>query len=155
MKKSKFTDQQIAFALQQAEAGTSVEEISRKLGISQTTFFRWKKECYLHKIDHLAQADTEIAETHVRYGYRRAHILLKREGWRVNLKRIHRLYRLEGLQMRLKLPRRWIMAKLGSDRSTATAANQIWAMDWMHGELFDGRRIWVLTIVDTWSGSVR
>lgn len=43
MKKSKFTDQQIAFALQQAEAGTSVEEISRKMGISQATFFRWKK----------------------------------------------------------------------------------------------------------------
>jgi putative transposase len=43
MKKSKFTDQQIAFALQQAEAGTSVEEISRKMGISQATFFRWKE----------------------------------------------------------------------------------------------------------------
>jgi putative transposase len=43
MKKSKFTDQQIAFALQQAEAGTSVEEISRKMGISQATFFRWRK----------------------------------------------------------------------------------------------------------------
>ncbi|MBN8954990.1 MAG: transposase [Rhizobiales bacterium] len=43
MKKSKFTDQQIAFALQQAEVGTSVEEIGRKMGISQATFFRWKK----------------------------------------------------------------------------------------------------------------
>jgi transposase-like protein len=43
MKKSKFTEQQIAFALQQAEGGTPVEEICRKLGISQATFFRWKK----------------------------------------------------------------------------------------------------------------
>jgi len=43
MKKSKFTDQQIAFALQQAEAGTPVEEVCRKMGISQATFFRWKK----------------------------------------------------------------------------------------------------------------
>lgn len=43
MKKSKFTDQQIAFALSQAEAGTSVEEVCRKMGISQATFFRWKK----------------------------------------------------------------------------------------------------------------
>ncbi|MBN9064258.1 MAG: transposase [Rhizobiales bacterium 65-9] len=43
MKKSKFTDQQIAFALQQAEAGASVEEICRKMGISQATSFRWKK----------------------------------------------------------------------------------------------------------------
>ena len=43
MKKSRFTDQQIAFALQQAESGTSVEEVCRKMGVSQATFFRWKK----------------------------------------------------------------------------------------------------------------
>lgn len=44
MKKSKFTDQQIAFALKQAESGTAVEEACRKLGISQQTFYRWKKQ---------------------------------------------------------------------------------------------------------------
>lgn len=44
MKKSKFTDQQIAFALKQAESGTPVEEVCRKLGISQQTFYRWKKK---------------------------------------------------------------------------------------------------------------
>jgi putative transposase len=44
----------------------------------------------------------EIAETHARYGYRRIHIVLRREGWLVNVKRIRRLYGLEGLQMRLK-----------------------------------------------------
>jgi len=43
MKKSQFTDQQITFALQQAEGGTPVEEVCRKMGISQATFFRWKK----------------------------------------------------------------------------------------------------------------
>ena len=43
MKKSRSTEQQIAFALQQAEGGTSVEEVCRKMGISQATFFRWKK----------------------------------------------------------------------------------------------------------------
>jgi putative transposase len=43
MKRSKFTEQQIAFALQQAEGGTTVEEVCRKMGISQATFFRWKK----------------------------------------------------------------------------------------------------------------
>jgi len=43
MKKSKFTDQQIAFALHQAEAGTAVEEVCRKMGVSQATFYRWKK----------------------------------------------------------------------------------------------------------------
>ncbi|GAD55797.1 mobile element protein [Limimaricola cinnabarinus LL-001] len=43
MKKSKFNDQQIAFALQQAEQGTAVEEVCRKMGVSQATFYRWKK----------------------------------------------------------------------------------------------------------------
>ena len=93
----------------------------------------------------------ELAETRVRYGYRRIHILLRREGWPVNVKRVRRLYNLEGLQMRLKPPRRRVMAKLRSDRSNATGSNQVWAMDWMHDELFDGRRLWVLTVIDTWS----
>ena len=42
MKKSKFSDQQIAFALQQAETGTAVGDVCRKLGISEATFYRWK-----------------------------------------------------------------------------------------------------------------
>ncbi len=87
----------------------------------------------------------------IRYGYRRVHIVLRREGWPVNVKRVRRLYCLEGLQMRLKPPRRRVMAKLRSDRSDATGPNQVWAMDWMHDELFDGRRLWVLTVIDTWS----
>ena len=44
MRKSEFTEEQIAFALRQAEGGTPVEEICRKLGITQATFYRWKKK---------------------------------------------------------------------------------------------------------------
>lgn len=44
MKKTRFTEQQIAFALRQAESGVSVEEITRKMGITQATFYRWKKK---------------------------------------------------------------------------------------------------------------
>lgn len=44
MKKTKFTEEQIAFALRQAETGTRVEEVCRQLGISQATFFNWKKK---------------------------------------------------------------------------------------------------------------
>lgn len=44
MKKSKFTEEQIAFALRQAETGTSVEEVCRKIGISQATFYAWRKK---------------------------------------------------------------------------------------------------------------
>jgi putative transposase len=86
----------------------------------------------------------------MRYGYRPIAVLLRREG-HANVKRVHRLYRLEGLQMRLKPPRRRVMAKLRDYRSNATGPNQLWAMDWIHDELFDGRRLWVLTVVNTWS----
>ena len=44
MKRSQFTDQQIAFALRQAEGGTSVPEVCRKMGVSEPTFYRWKQK---------------------------------------------------------------------------------------------------------------
>lgn len=44
MKKTKFTDEQIAFALRQAETGTRVSEVCRKMGISEATFYNWKKK---------------------------------------------------------------------------------------------------------------
>ena len=44
MKRKRYTDEQIAFALRQAENGTTVEEICRKLGVSEPTFYRWKKQ---------------------------------------------------------------------------------------------------------------
>ncbi len=44
MKKSKFTEEQVAFALRQAESGTRVAEVCRKMGIAEQTFFRWKKK---------------------------------------------------------------------------------------------------------------
>jgi putative transposase len=93
----------------------------------------------------------EIAETRVRYGYRRIHVLLGREGWLVNVKRVYRLYRAMGLQLRNKSPKRRVKAPLREDRSSATAANQVWAMDFVHDQLFDGRKIRALTIVDTFT----
>lgn len=44
MKRKRFADEQVAFALRQAESGTAVEEICRKLGVSEATFYRWKKQ---------------------------------------------------------------------------------------------------------------
>ena len=54
----------------------------------------------------LRQRIREIAKTRVRYGYRRVHVLLRREGWSINHKRTRRLYREEGLQLRNKNPKR-------------------------------------------------
>ena len=44
MKKTRYTEEQIAFALKQAETGTRVEEVCRKMGISEATFYNWKKK---------------------------------------------------------------------------------------------------------------
>ena len=96
----------------------------------------------------LSKRIKEIAETRVRYGYRRSHVLLCREGWQVNVKRVCRLYREQGLQLRNKSPKRRVKAKLREDRSPATEANQVWAMDFVHDQLFDGRKIRALTVVD-------
>lgn len=93
----------------------------------------------------------EIAETRVRYGYRRIHVLLRREGWRINAKRVYRLYREMGLQLRNKTPKRRVKAKLREDREEASRANETWAMDFVHDQLATGRRIRVLTIVDTFT----
>lgn len=90
----------------------------------------------------------EIAESRVRYGYRRVHVMLRREGWEINRKRVYRLYRLEGLALKRKMPRRRIKAPPRSDRTTPTAPNEVWAMDFMQDQTFDGSKLRVLTIVD-------
>ena len=70
----------------------------------------------------------EIAETRVRYGYRRIHILLRREGSQVNAKRVYRLYAEEGLQIRNKRPKRKVAAKPRDDHKPASVPNEVWAM---------------------------
>ena len=233
MKRSKFSDQQIAFLLCQGEEGASVEKVCRKAGISIQTYYRWRKKyrrpdalgdeapettrggkpapqapggrsepgqgdapgggakkalrptkrreliddlrlvwqvsvrracavlgavrsTYQYQSRRPPQAVlkkriVEIAQTRVRYGYRRIHVLLKREGWQVNVKRVYRLYAEESLQLRNKTPKRKVSAKLREDRCVASAPNEVWAMDFMSDQLFDGRRICILTIINAFS----
>ena len=93
----------------------------------------------------------EICQTRVRYGYRRVHVQLQREGWRINQKKTRRIYRELGLQLRNKTPKRRVKAKLRDDRRPATRSNEIWAMDFVHDQLATGQKLRVLTIVDTFS----
>jgi putative transposase len=126
----------------------SIRRACRALPIDRSTYhYRSKRTGQAI----LAKRIREIAETRVRYGYRCIHVLLKREGWPVNAKRVCRLYRQMGLQLRNKSPKRRVKAQLREDRSTPTAANQVWAMDFVHDQLFDGRKIRILTIVDTFT----
>ncbi len=98
----------------------------------------------------LRQRLRELAAVRVSYGYKRLHILLRREGWPVNLKRIYRLYGEEALALRRRRrPRRHRSAVPRGPRLLPTRANEVWAMDFMHDTLFDGRRLWVLTLIDS------
>ena len=93
----------------------------------------------------------EIAEFRVRYGARRVHILLRREGWAVNHKRVHRIYVQAGLSLRSKRPRRRKAAATRLDRPVLTGPNQLWSMDFVSDALFDSRRFRALTIVDNFT----
>ena len=90
----------------------------------------------------------EIAEQHVSWGYPRVWIKLRREGWRVNRKRVYRLYKLEGLCMGRHKPRRHRSSSPRVERAEATRRNESWSMDFMADQLFDGRKFRLLTIVD-------
>jgi putative transposase len=93
----------------------------------------------------------DIAQTQMRYGYFRICILLRREGWIVNHKRVYRLNREDGLSLRLKRPRRHISAVQRERQPAATAPNDLWAMDFASDALFDGRRLRALTVVDAFT----
>ena len=99
----------------------------------------------------LEQRIREICQTRVRFGYRRVNVLLRREGWDVNAKRIYRLYKEMGMQLRNKSPKRRVKAKLREDRQEATGTHDVWAMDFVHDELATGRKLRVLTVIDTFS----
>jgi putative transposase len=93
----------------------------------------------------------EIAATRVHYGYRRVHVMLRREGWQDNVKRVYRLYQGEGLSLRLKRPKRNKSARLRQPKHLVSAMNQIWSMDFVADALFDGRRLRALTVVDNYT----
>lgn len=99
----------------------------------------------------MKQRIREIAQTMTRYGHLRIHALLRREGWPINHKRVYRLYREMGLQMRQKTPKRRVKTKLREGRQPAARSNDCWSMDFMADQTFDGRKLRILTIVDNFS----
>lgn len=93
----------------------------------------------------------EIAQTRIRYGVERIHVLLRREGWVINHKKTWRIYVEEGLNLRRKRPRRRVAAAHRMDRPQLTRVNECWSMDFVADELFNGHRIRALTVVDNFS----
>jgi len=92
----------------------------------------------------------ELAQARPRFGYLRLHVMLRREGWVVNRKRVHRIYREEGLSVRLTR-RRKRMSSLRVVPPSPSQVNERWSMDFVADTLLDGRRFRALTVVDNWS----
>jgi putative transposase len=89
----------------------------------------------------------EIAATHVRYGYRRLTVLLRREGWKINAKRVYRLYDEENLKVR-SVERKKIARRQRVPQAQAMGPNHCWSADFVSDKLSDGRGIRILTVID-------
>jgi len=86
-----------------------------------------------------------------RYDFWRIFTLLRREGWRDNHKRVHRLYRMEGLNLRTKRNRRSRAGAHRIERPEISTVKKCWSMDFVTDQLCDGKRFRALTIVDNFS----
>jgi putative transposase len=93
---------------------------------------------------------TELAGQKRRYGYRRLHVLLQREGWQINHKRVYRVYHAADLMVRRRKRKR-IAGVARPPKVAAAAPNQSWSMDFVSDGLVDGRRLRCLNIVDDYT----
>ena len=92
-----------------------------------------------------------IAAIRIRYGYRRIHVLLRCEGWKINHKRVCRLCKEEGLNLRSKSKRKRISVPRLPAKNVPTQVNECWAMDFVLDQLYNGKRFRALTLIDTYS----
>lgn len=100
---------------------------------------------------HLRMRMRDIALSRIRYGFWRIFVLLRREGFMDNHKRVYRIYKAEGLNLRSKRPRRSRSAAHRLERLDAPAINRSWSMDFVQDQLFNGARFRILAVVDNYS----
>ena len=93
----------------------------------------------------------EIAHTRIRYGFWRIYTLLRREGFMDNHKRVYRIYKTEGLNLRSKRPRRNRSGAHRLERLETQSINKVWSMDFVQDSLYNGERFRILTVVDNCS----
>src|SRR5258708_3888607 len=98
----------------------------------------------------LRQRLRELAEQRRRWGCPMLYLMLRREGWRANHKRVERLYREEGLSLRRRR-RRKRLSHLRVARERPVAANQTWAVGFIHDSLTSGRHFRAFAVLDQWS----
>jgi putative transposase len=108
--------------------------------------YRWRRPRDLR----FEQRLRELAAQRVRFGYRRLHVLLQREGWAVNHKRVYRVYREAGLAVRRRKRKR-AAASARVPLAAPVRPNQGWSMDFMADALGTGRRFRTLNLVDEYT----
>ena len=131
--------------------GVSERRACRVVGQHRST--QWRRPTRSADEQRLTEAIVALASRYGRYGYRRVWALLRAEGWRVNLKRVHRIWRREGLKVPSKQPKRgrlWLndgsCVRLRPERR-----NHIWAYDFVQDRTRDGRTLKMLVVVDEFS----
>ena len=125
-------------------------QISEQRACSAMGFFR-SSQRYRSRRDPktaLRMRLKDLAEVRVRYGYRRLHVLLRREGWAVNHKCTYRVYVEEGLSIRTTLPRGKRAWRIRQGRPEVGGPNEVWSLDFMADQLFDRRPFRILTVLD-------
>lgn len=128
--------------------GLSERRACQLVGIGRSTL-RYHRRPHLEE-ESLRQRLRELAAERPRFGYRRLHVLLRREGVIINHKRVERLYREEGLAVRRRSRKR--VARDGRGRaSLPTRPNQQWGVDFVSDTLAWGRRIRLFTVVDVFT----
>lgn len=123
----------------------------RSCRLAQFTRAAWYRKSTARDQSALALRIRDLAHARPRFGYQRITVMLRREGWLVNRKRVRRLYRLQGLQLRMRVRRRKHMCLHRGPAPIATRTHERWSMDFVHDALFDGRVFRMLTVVDQYS----
>lgn len=133
-------------ALVMAEHRLSERHACRLLELDRSTY---RYEARPDANGQLREALVVLARQKPRYGYRRLWAILTRRGWEVNVKRIYRLYRREGLTVR-RLKRKRVVRDRSAD-SLLSRPNQEWALDFVSDALASGRGMRALTIADSYT----
>jgi putative transposase len=138
----------VAFA--RSEHGLSERTACKLLGVERSSY---RYEPRPDRDVELREEMVKLARQKPRYGYRRLHALLERSGANqsqpLNVKRVYRLYREEGLSVRRKKRKRLVRERAAEPR--LTGPNQEWAMDFVTDGLATGRMVRILTVVDAYT----
>jgi putative transposase len=132
------------------QQGLSLRPALDLLQMTRATFYREGQGRPEEK--RLRERIRELALAEAAFGYRRITAVLRRQGWRVNPKRVYRMYRQMDLQKPVsKKGRRGLRRPAPFEPSEAAAPGQVWAVDFMEDKLVSGRKVRILNVMDIYS----